>query len=336
MAEEITVLPLPEPTREIVRLQPNTVKDDILMDLDDISRLTLTPGLNPIIKSTINKIAITFQMRVAYLLSPIRPGRDKPLPTEILGIEALDDISMADLDNLEEISGTEYLIRAQKKIRSWVEATLNDPRYQKAAINYKDQDASPTNRADLYHFLSSVGFLEHADLEPGQTLYHGIGMGEFGDELCDAPSPQVDYILSPEAYARKIKAIKKEGLKAAPAPENLPLLDSIFCVEDIRHAYGIAVMSFLKPAEEKLWGRGSLGGAQGMQLVKPCHRGPFKLALRSPSFYDALDGVPTRDIFSTIPRKRYADFLKELKPKLNAANLPFQMIEPDGSTSRAK
>lgn len=338
MAEETAAQNLsqtPVSGTEIVPLDSASVKADILMDLDDVARLTFRPELNPIIKTAINRIGQTFQMRVAYLLSPVRPGQGKPLREESLNPEDLEDISETDLDNLETISGFQFLVHARAEIRGMIMEILGDSRYQRAARSYRDQQYSPQAREALYHFLSHHGFTEYRHLNSDQPLYHGVALGEFGDELCDHADQPAEHLLSPEAYAAKIRAITMSGLKASPAPENLPLLESVFCVDDIRHAYGVAVLGFPVPENEKLWSRSGCPATEGIQLVKPRQTGPFNILLRSPAFYEALDGLATQDIFGQLNVNQYGQFLGQLKTHLTSAGLPFSMVNPDGSTSKA-
>ena len=167
-------------------------------------------------------------------------------------------------------------------------------------------------------------------------LYHGIALGKFGNEYANADEQRQKELLSVENYSAKIVNIRKKGLLASEAPENLPQLESIFCVSAIQNAHGIAAIRFPMPAEDKLWVRISSHDHEALQMVKKELTGPSQLLLRSPAFYDVLEELPPKNIFGQLDRQEYISFLNHLKNHLRDANINFRMIDPDSTTYQAE
>ncbi len=302
----------------------------VLVDLVDICRLTQTPGMAPFIKTTSGLPMASFRQKIAWLLSPVEPGRSHPEKEDVLDGADLENIDSTEIKEFIETSGEAKLLEHQNKIRQLLQTVLGHPQYRQAVHDYLNQSYSAEVRADHYKFLSHLGFLEIPLVGKDQKFYHGISLGEFGDDV-DNPEETQLKMEQPGDYFDRIDKVLKQGIRATEYPENLPGLESISCSENINYVQGIAGVWFRLTDGEKLWGR-TLSEVEGRHLVQPVKKPPFHLVLRSPAFYDAKDQLEVSDIFSVVNRKYYKRFIRKLIAHLRTAEFPFQMIDPNGKT----
>lgn len=233
-------------------------------DLADLDRLTFNAGLNPIFKKTINRIALTFRLRVAYLLSPVREGQRGPLREECLPLEALEELDYEQLEALAAEYGLERLAQIRQDIRQLIDEVISDSRYRQAVACWQNNPENGPGRAHLDNFLSHHGFLE-VNLPAETDLYHSVSIRNPED--------------NPRAAVEKIRDIFRQGLLAIPAPENLPGLSSVFCANSADQLSGDVLLRFRAPGE-KLWTR---DGQQHdlLQIFRPVLHTGFELLYRT-------------------------------------------------------
>jgi len=312
-------------------LEGDDLISDVLLDVEDVCRLTFNAGLAPIIQKSTGRQIRHVRQRVARLLSPIIPGEENPRQENLLDGEDLESLEAVEIREFIGISGENLLRLHQKQIQKFIAAVVSHPAYKEAIHAYEHQNNISTMREDLYRFLAQHGFQEVRTKRADQPLYHGISLGETGDDVRTTTEAE-ERMSRPAEYLEKIQSIRKKGIRAGDNPENLPGLESVFCTENIKYAHGVAAVEFgLKP-DEKIWGR-TQGLVEGRHLVQPVlKRENLDLVLRSDHFYDVLDSLELKDVFGLVGRQQYGQFIKNLIEHLRAARLSFRMIDPDGQT----
>lgn len=254
---------------------PRTTESELFDDLTELNRLTCAPGLNPIFKTSINKIALTFRLRVVGLLAPLREGHLQPLKEDCLEPEQLSALTLEDLSSLRESCGDERLQQARTEIRRLLSAVCAESRYALARRAYGSLDQSAEAREALARFLSHHGFREIQPPADG-NLYYGLDEGMSTDLSGRATLPAPP---GPDFYLSQLPKIARAGFSAVATLDNLPGLESVPCSFSPENLRGDLVLRFQHPPAEKLWLR--QGGRQNRpQIFRPALRVPFDLVIK--------------------------------------------------------
>jgi hypothetical protein len=81
--------------------------------------------------------------------------------------------------------------------------------------------------------------------------------------------------------------------------------------------------------------------SEGYQIVSPTVNKPiiqndFQVVIRSARFFKTLKGAATKDIFGQMTREEHRAYVSQLVQLFKAEGIPFQMIDPDGTTRELK
>ena len=324
-------------------LDKDQVYDGMLFELEDVSRLTTSPRLDRLFHESIEKTSYGFRETVLRALIPIPRGRQLPNRSDkadTLNLE-IEDIDVTFLDRYLKKSSLEALDQARQSIHEKVDLVINHPEYCEAVRGYRNQDSAGLWRNTLYAFLAKNGYSHIEHITPETPLYHGICMS--GDDM------ELDYnekqqLLSPEEYLEKLRSILTNGIKASPNAENLPCLNSAFCVTNIKNAYGLLAVKFSISPGQKVWSRGgslATKSSEGYQLVvpnvqKPIIQKDFEVVIRSAGFFRDMAGAATKDVFGQMSKEEHRTYISQLVKLLKAEGIPFQMIDPDGQVRDPK
>lgn len=323
-------------------LDKDSVYDGLLFELEDVSRLATIPRIDNYFYESIQKTTYSFHETVLRALIPIRRGRQLPHRDDKIDTLAteIEDIDESFLDRYVQISSLEGLDRARQAIHQKVDLVINHPDYVDAVDGYRKQQSGGIWRNTLYAFLAKNGFTHAEHITPKTPLYHGLCISGDDSEL-DCNEKQ--QLLAPDAYVGKLKSILANGIKATPNAENLPCLDSAFCVTNIKNAYGLLAVSFSISDRQKLWNRSGPASmsSEGYQLVVPVVQKPiiqkdFQVLIRSAGFFNDMVGAATKDVFGQISKEEHRSYVSQLIKSLKAAGIDFQMIDPDGTVRPPK
>ena len=323
---------------DISELNKEQVVDGLLFELEDVSRLTTSPLIDELFCQSVQKTSHDFREAVLREIAPIPPGRKRPNRSDqadTLNME-IEDIDETFLDWYLGISSLEGLDQARRIIHAKIDLVINHSDYRDAIEGYRNQNTASIWRNTLYAFLAKNGFNHAEHITPETPLYHGLCMS--GDDAELDFNEQQDLITATE-YINKLKSILKDGIKASPNAENLPCLDSAFCVTNIKNTYGLLAVKFSVSPKQKVWNRS--GGfaslsSEGYQLVVPVVTQPiiqkdFEVVIRSAGFFQNMAGAATKDVFGQMSKKEHQAYVSQLCKLLNSEGIPFRMIDPDGT-----
>jgi|GEM_PF-5752508 len=310
------------------KLNRTTVIEQLCEQRDSLARLVGAPKLEPLIKMAIH----LSRQKVEELMA-----RD------------LDSTEWETLERSELIEGLKglrapYLEQVRQRVKRWTNKIVSQPEYSNAIEAYLNQDSAgaPLFRRSLYKFLDSFAYSE-LDIGREEPLYHGVetsltadfepvtnhqGTGYKIEQTNGNGSPK---LMAPSAYADILQNIVQNGLKANPAMENLPHLDSAFAVAHPIVSYGLAGVRF-NLGDDKAWGR-THNPIEGVQIVKPVVKKPFIIYLKSPDFLDLADDqecMGSQKLFQSLRLKEYLDYQMRLKQELASRGLDYVIINPDG------
>lgn len=311
-------------------LNREDVYEALSLDLEDAARLDMSPRVSRLYKESKLSDRLGFRDAVMNALIPIAPGKQRPTKNARYTVleNEIEDMDDNFLDTLVEMTSLQSLDEARQRVSQVIQSVISQEEYQDAIMGYNKQHEAALYRNTLNGFLAKHGYVQLKNVDSTTPLYHGLCMS--GNDM-ELDCHENEQLIEPQLYVNKLRSMLDQGIKASACAENLPHLESVFCVSDIKDAYGLLALRFFLDSKQKAWGHSQGKSSEGHQLVMPVVRGPFEVVVRSSKFFKTLDDAQTKDVFGQMTPDEHRAYISKLAKNLKELSIPFQMIDPDGT-----
>ena len=227
--------------------------------------------------------------RLVYDSTQLTTKKIHELMAKDLNNEDWESLERAELAVTMKDQTLSVMRQIQQRLARWNNKIMGNPVYLNACESYQGQDSLSTgafHKYNLNKFLANFAFNE-IDVTADQPLFHGVTTSESADfEVPSAADSNPANWRSVKEYADILENICHEGLRASPAPENLPGLESVFAVTNPELAHGIAGVKFTLGENDKIWGM-THDPEEGLQIVKARVMRPFEIYVNAHTEYAA-------------------------------------------------
>ncbi len=309
------------------KLKRPLVIDQLYEQKEILARILGIPRMEPIVYESTNLT----RTKILDLVGKHLASNDWDSEEKAELIESLQDTKTTELEQIRQ------------RFARWIHKITSHNKYMSAQEGYLNQDhpqVGPSHKTSLHKFLTQYAYNE-LEIGPNETLFHGVEVNPTADFEIPNGSNHTNHkaknghgrpSLMPAAqYADILGSISTKGLKASPAMENLPKLESIFAVSEANLTYGLAGVCFNLGEREKAWGQ-TCNPIEGIQIVKPVIKEKLTIFLKSPDFLDYLDEevCGAQSILATLDIDRFMNYQIRLEEELSKRGIPYVIIDPEG------